>query len=341
MSSLHSEPKKLPSLRYRERGTGFSRRIMLDGNTHLGRISYPEHKSPRELPPIWKKATVAVVVDGDSYISRNHALILMEDGKCSVCDLNSLNGTNVNGERLVSGVERLLAPNDIIEVAHTRLIFTYEAEVEASAILVGNPGFPPLRGIENDLRGMEAALQKRKTFEDHFSILFGDKATRQAVLNALEIYAALATENSLLVFYFAGHGDRSGLNVFDGVFSPHDLYQKLRDIRGKKIVILDACHSSVFLDGRSANTLVISGESPEGHLYEGAVSTVIGGACRFVQGFLTRAFIKLLEEKKEAIDLKAVANELGRYHKLRHHGVSVHAGGSTINLRSETGAWKP
>ena len=58
----------------------------------------------------------------DEGISREHALILRDEATCSfsIEDLQSTNGTKVNGERVRSAV---LADGDAIEVGHTRFRF--------------------------------------------------------------------------------------------------------------------------------------------------------------------------------------------------------------------------
>ncbi|MBS3068451.1 FHA domain-containing protein [Candidatus Micrarchaeota archaeon] len=314
--------------------SGSKRRIILDKNTHLGRVPFPEHRSPRELPPVFKKAQIAVLVENDGHISRNHALLVREDEQWVLHDLNSLNGTRVNGESLPRGGERTLRSGDIIKIAHTPLVFSpHEGEIENFALLVGNPGFPPLRGIENDIDSMQDVLSDRKNFPGNVSTLSRDKATREAILNMLESFALIATNESSFVFYYAGHGGITGLSVFDGTLTPKDLYSRLVNIRGKKLVLLDSCHSSVFLDGRSSNTLVISGESPKGHLYEGPVSTMLSDGY-YVQGYLTRAFIKLLRGNSGRINLKEIAAELEKYHKLRLHDVGVAVEGSTFSITS-------
>src|SRR5262249_39579307 len=156
--------------------------------------------------------------------------------------------------------------------------------------------FLPLKGVRNDLDSMEAALGSRKNFTGIVSSMYGINATRKAVLGMLESCASANTGDSAFVFYFTGHWSEAGLSVHDGEISPQDLYSKLSNIRGKKLVLLDCCHSSVFLHGMPPGTLVISGESPDGSMYEGVVTDNSGATEGFFrQGFLTRSFVKVLE----------------------------------------------
>lgn len=53
----------------------------------------------------------------DQSISRQHANVFCQDGKCYVVDLRSANGTYINGERIKSGEIRQLVSNDTVQFA--------------------------------------------------------------------------------------------------------------------------------------------------------------------------------------------------------------------------------
>ena len=53
----------------------------------------------------------------DQSISRQHANVFCQDGKCYVVDLHSANGTYINGERIKSGEIRQLVSNDTVQFA--------------------------------------------------------------------------------------------------------------------------------------------------------------------------------------------------------------------------------
>jgi Nif-specific regulatory protein len=67
------------------------------------------------------RATTNRVVLKDDLCSREHAEVFHADGFWRVRDLNSLNGTRLNGERL--DLEGELAPNDVVHLGKTDLIF--------------------------------------------------------------------------------------------------------------------------------------------------------------------------------------------------------------------------
>src|SRR5262249_35915058 len=62
----------------------------------------------------------------DEVCSREHAEVYFADGRWRLRDLNSLNGTRVNGERLDSEWE--LSPQDEIFLGRTCLIFVEDIE---------------------------------------------------------------------------------------------------------------------------------------------------------------------------------------------------------------------
>jgi Nif-specific regulatory protein len=83
-----------------------------------------------------RSATNRVVLK-DDLCSREHAEVAFADGRWRVRDLDSLNGTRVNGERLDSEWE--LAANDEVHLGRTSLIF-----VEDMAQLPDLPAAPPV-----------------------------------------------------------------------------------------------------------------------------------------------------------------------------------------------------
>jgi len=53
--------------------------------------------------------------------SRQHALVVFENGELNLEDLNSANGTFVNRTRVYPGQKRAIAPNDVIQVGTVQL----------------------------------------------------------------------------------------------------------------------------------------------------------------------------------------------------------------------------
>ena len=70
---------------------------------------------------VGKDTSNAVVVSGDTTVSRLHCVVEQVGSRWSIKDLGSRNGTQVNGQR-VSG-DRVLEPGDEIRLGRTRLVF--------------------------------------------------------------------------------------------------------------------------------------------------------------------------------------------------------------------------
>ncbi len=62
-----------------------------------------------------------LVIINSPYASRVHCEITVHDDRVTLRDLNSRNGTFVNGQRLAPGEERTLCLNDMIRLAGTIL----------------------------------------------------------------------------------------------------------------------------------------------------------------------------------------------------------------------------
>jgi len=64
------------------------------------------------------ESLVAAAFDGCDNVSRRHALITVDDaGRATIRDENSTNGTFVNGDRLLPGVDVRLVDGDTIRLA--------------------------------------------------------------------------------------------------------------------------------------------------------------------------------------------------------------------------------
>ncbi|MCL2503694.1 MAG: FHA domain-containing protein [Coriobacteriia bacterium] len=70
-------------------------------------------------PVVIGRSPGADIVVGDDFVSGRHARVLVRDGNAVLEDLDSTNGTLVNGQRVASATA--LRPGDIIEVGTVRL----------------------------------------------------------------------------------------------------------------------------------------------------------------------------------------------------------------------------
>ena len=79
-----------------------------------------------DLPAMIGRAHEAQVRPGDSLVSRRHCEIYELEGRPVVRDLESKNGTFVNGH---ATTETILMPEDRLTVGMTRFLVTYDAPV--------------------------------------------------------------------------------------------------------------------------------------------------------------------------------------------------------------------
>jgi predicted component of type VI protein secretion system len=75
----------------------------------------------------------------ESSVSREHAKIYLRDGAYFLVDLNSANGTFVNGKRITRAE---LAGGDEVTVGSSRLVFRTDADVPAPAAAATDPARP-------------------------------------------------------------------------------------------------------------------------------------------------------------------------------------------------------
>src|SRR2546423_6955143 len=74
------------------------------------------------------KEGIAIDLAPDLKVSRMHARIFVEDSQYWIEDLDSKQGTNVNGEEIKGQGKRLLHPGDIIEIGDATLKVHIPAE---------------------------------------------------------------------------------------------------------------------------------------------------------------------------------------------------------------------
>ena len=131
-------------------------------SAHLER--YPEAGGPAERISLWKlpftigRSETADHTVYSGKVSKEHATIDVTDGRYAVRDLDSTNGTFVNGERTTT---RFLEDGDILHVAHIEFCFRHtrstpyppttdaERDVEQTLIVLANRPQSIIRGTES------------------------------------------------------------------------------------------------------------------------------------------------------------------------------------------------
>jgi len=287
------------------------RRFFLSEPTHLGRYDHVEWAvRNRQIPMVFKDLKVAIEIYHDIFISRNHAGILpSKNGSFFVVDLNSRNGIYLNGARVpseTSGRPRVtLSKGDVIALS-SYTSFSVENVGESVdghiALLVGNEG-GNLRGVHADLEELTRKLSTRG-FAGNIHQLYNSGATCSAILGRLDEIAYSSVPDSHFFFHYSGHGNEKGLCAGEKELTPDDLFSRLRNIRGKKAVVLDCCHAGIFIDNPlliPEHTLLLLASSREGPAYEKKTERA-GGA---FMGRFTAALVKYLDAHREEIDLQA------------------------------------
>jgi hypothetical protein len=318
--------------------------FVISESTQIGRGISPEWAvKGREIPERFKDLDILITTLHSSQISRNHTGIFRGDDNNEdeetfyITDLNSLNGTYLNGERLRKEQEKALSIGDRIELSkdlELKITDIRNANQNHHALLVGNEGFN-LVGVEPDLKKLAEQLNRRG-FAGNIRTLLSKKfqsnsgkyiATKQNILDHLDEAAYLTTNKSHFIFHYSGHGDQYGLCLGDEKITPSELYLKLKNIRGKKAIILDCCHAGTFMMQPSnleemaeggtflnkknkilipQDTLVMAACTYAEKAYEAPQATIAGGQ---YMGKFTATLVKYLDKHKESFDLANLEKE--------------------------------
>ncbi len=250
----------------------------LTKNTEFGRGKFEEGRwqvEDRTIPDIFDSLEARIIVEDNPHVSRNHAGIIQADGQFWLHDLDTPNGTYVNGQKIASNQPRLLKHLDHLSLDHNprgkgdnraRMDFLVKlTQCDNYAILVG-AGSDHIGCSEADVAQMSRYLGQRG-----YSVtsLVGRNANKARLNQELGRLKELAVTESSILFSFHGHGGPHGFSIGGQVYSPEDLYKRLNRIRSEKIgVIIEACHSGVFLTdenkekmGPGISVLTASGET--------------------------------------------------------------------------------
>lgn len=136
----------------------------------------------------------------------------------------------------------------------------FRADTVCRALVIGQGDYPneyQLNGPPKDAAAMEAMLSA------DFQVVREGDLTADGILSAIAQTFAGAADSDISLFYYAGHGKESSdpekngalLGIDLEVVTPVQLRAALDGVKGRKIVIIDACYSGSYI-GRG-------GEAPE------------------------------------------------------------------------------
>ncbi len=343
--------------------------VIIDSVVHIGRSTELKDYQIRETPAAFKDAaTIIVVQEPNGLVSRNHLLLYPPDelmATYSVLDLKSKNGTFVNGIKIKASVRVPLNPGDVIDLGGVEVMGVKRGSVYASArftfsplpnsalkhfaIMVGQPGWN-LRGVENDLDQLGAELRARR-FE--VESLQNGAATEASIIDRLTMARRVLTSDSLLVFYFSGHGTENGdLVIGSGgqTISLARIFAEMQGLRGQKLVILDGCYTAATLDTLQIPPRTnIIGHTEKG--YEGGIGSMelpvrdpadADAADPFadppIMGFMTRALVKQLSANPHRVDVNSLVAAVLADPRIQKRDIGIgYAAHTVIGLPSVMG----
>lgn len=284
----------------------------ISGPTQLGRHGGLNWAvSDRPIPEEFDQLELAIEIMDSIAVSRNHAGIIPVNGGYGVIDLNSMNGTYVNGKNInPSQNDPKLVPlniGDIVSLAHDLELYVMpnrDPQKNHHALFVGYD----CEHTPEVMRNLDSLAEQldRRGFAGNIKCLYNQNATVKNVLEQLEEAAYLATTDSHFIFYYSGRGAKGrGIRMDSGVVSPSDLYMRIENIRGKKAVILDCDHADMFTKGMiPGNTLVLAAGGKGANAGSVAASQQMDD--------FTSVLVRYLDQAKGKIHLKEIGEHMRR-----------------------------
>lgn len=313
--------------------------VTIDGATHIGRGRGEARTwyTEREQPTDFADLALVIHIDGSPYMSRNHAGIRREGDGFTVQDLNSANGTFKNGVRMDAGVhyplavgDRLAMGVDLFEVGRSPDDFARELAPGQTAPhrgVLGSEWYLGVAGFDDraharlsfytSVARIANELHQRGYRTEVHGVRPADVAERDSrvieivglreVLESLGRRAFAAGADAHTFFQYSGHGVHEGLVVNTGeLLTPRLLFEACGAIRGKKLLVLDACYAGVFLAHRGAvppETAVLAATRTvdDAAYVEGPGMVGVQGDLAMTQ--LSRRLWQLLRERSGAFNL--------------------------------------
>lgn len=311
--------------------------IIIDNITHIGRSNDLTIWSDKCTNDMIKDANVAIEIQdneyGNTYVSRNHALIYPpknDTDKFKIYDLYSMNGTYINGLKI--NPNTLVDINDHDEIAFgtkdARFIFLpIIKDINPNyGLMVGHHG-GNLRGSTEDVLSLKSQLEQRG-FNNNIETLFDDNASKENILDYLNVLKRKVTSESVFMFYFSGHGNKNGdLYIKEDRLKATELLNALSGYRGKILMILDGCYTEIISRYNFPTNAVLIGHKEIA--YEGKVT---GGV---IEGYTTRAIIKILSKNPDRIDIKRLVLEIMKNTRVRTHQKIGSCHRTNIELRTK------
>ncbi|MBS3121565.1 caspase family protein [Candidatus Woesearchaeota archaeon] len=320
--------------------------VIIDGITHLGRTYEVKDHHARKTPQALHDATIAIFIECEG-VSRNHAVVYPPDDRMStfsIQDLKSLNGTYINDPNNGTGINKLsrkVSASERIPLRDKNVVMLSDAisfsftEIEQTTknygLMVGHYG-GNLKGTLNDVRKLKGEFEKRDFSIDE---LIDEQATPQNILAKLEVMKRYVTDDSIFLFYYAGHSSPGGALQVEKtseikILRPQDLLDALMDFRGQKLVILDSCYSSDLAKySLPPRTVLIGmgGPAYEGHIpsmaYAKKIDTGPEKGEGNIMGYCSRALYKILRDNQSTIDVSALADKIREDTRIRVHHQNV------------------
>ncbi len=127
---------------------------------------------------------------------------------------------------------------------------TVKPKVHYRALLIGESNYSskPLAGASYNVDAMNGML---KGLNNSFTTTILKDASRSQILNGISTAFSGASDYDVSLFYYSGHGGSSSYRPELGALCPisgswiwmYELANKLSNVKGRVIVILDSCHS--------------------------------------------------------------------------------------------------
>ena len=131
-----------------------------------------------------------------------------------------------------------------------------------TTILIGS-NEENLPNSPNDAKALSTVLKRlaqkygRAYSETRFITNESAAFNKEEVLSEVTTHASELKKDDLLLFYYSGHGNKTSINIGEGI-TPVELYDALSSRKeGKILLIIDACYSGIFIPSQQSSHITV------------------------------------------------------------------------------------
>lgn len=139
-----------------------------------------------------------------------------------------------------------------------------ELDERIKALVVSTNVNDDFKAGNNNVYAVQGTLYNHGAMEQNVKILKRDNAIRANIRDSLEEMVNKSSPNDLNVVYMSMHGLDNNLHIYGhDNYKSEDFFQIFNQLKGQKVLIVDACYAGSFKNGLMDDTHLLASSKPK------------------------------------------------------------------------------